>query len=526
MKKHSLSISLVVQTLGPTLAVALALAGCGQGDSADAAPPSGGPGATGVGQAGSQDFGLFRQILENGEIPSPGVLDALGFFAEHKLDYPAPECGDDLCMHGLVGAMGNMINGADCTILQLGMNSPVVVDPENRPPMDLVLSVDTSGSMAGDPISFLRDGLAAMVDELRAGDTVTLVTYSSEARVVFEGVSASNTETLRAGFAAIAAGGNTNLYDGLFTALRLAEQRVETGRQSRVVFLSDGLATTGLQDPARIRSLAEAYARLGVAITTIGVGQDFDLDIMRGLGQVGSGNFYFLADPADVVEVFRDEVRTFLFPVALDVVVNVAVESTYKLRAGYGAREYKTLEGGASLRIPALYLAGRTSADEPVEEGRRGGGGAVIFELVADALGDSRTDIGSVTMNYTDPVTGERKTQVVSVGAPHRPGQAPPEGYFSSATSEKAFVMLNIFAGFRMAAELARDADPRSAAATLYALRDSVADWLADPRRGDGDPDIQDDLRYVDLFIENLERVIATSPDYPTPPAPDPWPAD
>ena len=514
MKSHS--------TLSILVSAALVFSACGGADDYGSSGSNPTPGATGVGQGGAQDFGLFRQILEDGEVPSPDTLDDMGFFAEHKLDYPAPECEGDLCMHGLIGAMGNMINGADCTILQVGMNSPLVVDPENRPPMHLVLALDVSGSMGGDAIAYLRQGLDAMVDELRDDDLVSLVTYSDQVTTLLETVPATETQTLRDAFAGLRASGSTNLYGGLSTALRIADAHQASGMQNRVVFLSDGLATSGLTSPSKIRSLAESYARLGTAITTIGVGEKFDVEVMRGLGEVGSGNFYFLSDPADVIEVFTDEVKTFLAPIALDVRIDVSIAQAYRLRQGYGTKSWHRSEGGATIRIPALYLAGRTSADEPIEEGRRGGGGAIIFELVAGQLESGPLDVGSVEINYTDPSTGEPRSQVVDIAAPHLPGQAPAEGYFSDATSEKSFVMLNIFAGFQMAARLARDADPRSAQAILIALRGSVQGWLGENE----DLDIADDLRYVELFIANLQPDIDANPDYPTAPPGNPWPAD
>ncbi len=520
MKSHQRTTALLSSGL---LSCALALGACASNDGASSYPgqdPS--TGATGVGQGGAQDFGLFRQILENGEVPAPSTLDAMGFFAEHKLDYPLPECEGDLCMHGLLGAMGNMISGNDCTIMQLGMNSPIQIDPDNRPPMHLVLAIDVSGSMAGQPMAFLRQGLDAMLGELGAEDTVSLVTYSFAASTVFEALPISELATMRETFAGLSAGGGTNLYDGLSTALRIAADHQSPAIQNRVIFLSDGQATAGLTSPSKIRSLAESYARLGIAITTIGVGESFDLEVMRGLGEVGAGNFYFLSDPADVVEVFTDEVKTFLRPIALDVQIDVSLAPSYTLRAGYGVREWHRSPTGASIRIPALYLAGRTSADDPIEEGRRGGGGAIIFELVA-GIGDAGSgEVGSATISYTDPSTGEPRSQRIDLAAPHLPGHTPAEGYFSDATVEKAFVMLNIFAGFDMAARLAYDADGRSAQATLLALRASVQAWLV----SNEDPDIRDDLHYIDLFIANLQPAIDANPSYPTAPPSNPWPSD
>ena len=146
-----------------TLAM-LALAACsaGGGDSAagdggvagggheDEAPNDDGgapPLGPGVGQGGAQDFGQFRAILEAGEIPGPDTLDDVGFFNEHKIELPAADCGDDVCLHGALAMMGNFLTGTDCTMLLVGMNTPIDPAELERPPLNLAIAVDTSGSM-------------------------------------------------------------------------------------------------------------------------------------------------------------------------------------------------------------------------------------------------------------------------------------------------------------------------------------------------------------------------------------------
>jgi Ca-activated chloride channel family protein len=507
---------------------ALALWGCGDEDSSmgggSGGPGSAGPGAVGVTPGGSQDFGLFRKILEQGLIPGPETLEDVGFFAEHKLDYPTPDCGQDLCMHGLLGAMGNMINGANCTLIQLGMNSPIDPETFDRPPMHLVIAVDTSGSMQGQPIQYLRAGLVEMIDQLEPSDTVSLVKYSGEAIVLLDNVSATETTELQVAFESLAAAGSTNLYDGLFTAYQLAATHFDPTHQNRVVFLSDGVATAGLDNPAKLRSLAEGYAKEGIALTTIGVGTEFDIEVMRGLGEVGAGNFYFLEDPAAVLEVFSDEVQTFLWPLALDARIAVSVASAYELRAAYGASRWTSYGPGGFVDIPSLYLAGRTSSEEPIEGGRRGGGGAILLELVAKTHPSTEEafEVGSVSIEWRHPLTGDLLSQNVDIAAPFGPDSVPEEGYFDHDTVEKGFVMLNIYAAFKLATELAADSDPRTAQRTLGALRPNVADWLLNHP----DPDIEDDLHYVDLFMANLDAVIATTQPYEPAEPPNPWPAD
>lgn len=503
------------------LAATLSTTACGSegaSESSTTAPP----GATGVTQAGAQDFGLFRAILDDGGIPGPETLDALGFFAEHKLDYPAPDCGDQLCMHGLVGVMGNMITGSNCTLIQIGMNTTLSVDDLERPPLHLVLAIDISGSMSGDPIDFVKAGLLRMLDSLEPGDLVSIVAYSDEARLLAEAVSVDDRLDLEKVIKQLSAGGATNIYDGLFRAFEAASRNADPAWQNRVVMLSDGVATAGIETSERMVSLARAYAREGIGITTIGVGKDFDVEVMRDISEVGSGNFYFLEDPAAVREVFTEEVKTFLHPVALDVQIGVTIGGGYYLGRAYGTNSWTSSRVGGLVDIPSLFLAGRTEAAAPIEGGRRGGGGAIILELVPRPVQSAVTEprkIGDLTLRWTHPTTGEEHTQTIALDTPHAAGEMPVDGYFTDATVEKGFVMLNLFAGFQLATELADDSDVGGARGVLEALHGQVETWLL----SNDDPDIRDDLTYVELFIQNLKDVAEQTPV--TKP-PEPWPFD
>ena len=284
------------------------------------------------------------------------------------------------------------------------------------------------------------------------------------------------------------------------------------------------MATAGLQSPDRLRALAEGYARRGVGITTIGVGAEFDVELMRTIGEVGAGNFYFLEDPAAVEEVFEEEVATFLVPIALDVEIDVVVGAGYEVRRAYGTNGWRGGLRSGEVRLPSLFLAGRRSASEPVEGGRRGGGGGILVELTPTRGEIDPQDlprrVGRLTMRWTDPATGERREQHQDVENPYDPGFIPEGGHFTDATAEKSFVMLNLLVAFQNAAMLVEDGDVGSAVGTLEALRPRVQDWLDGHESPDAD--IEDDLRYVDLFIENLRAHWRDEVRRP----PDPWPVD
>ena len=485
-------------------------------------------GNTGLSQAGAQDFGLFRQLLEAGQVPTPGSLDDLGFFHEHKLDYPDPKCGQDMCMHGMLGQMGNMMTGSTCTLIQIGLNTHILPANLKRPPLHIVLAIDTSKSMTGDAIGYLKQGLKQMLDHLEKGDKLSLLRFSTGATTLLEAVDATDKLTIEKAIIGLTAGGDTNLYAGLFTAFKLASKHQKTGWDNRVVLLTDGEANVGITQKGKLVSLAKGYAKKGIGITTIGVGKSFSVGLLAAVAEVGAGNFYFLDNPAAVKEVFTEEVKTFLVPIALDVKIEVASEDTYVIGAAYGTHGWKGDSDGGTIEIPTLFLAGRKSSETALPgqgSGRRGGGGAIMIELMPLPGVKKTLKVAELKLTWTHPTTGKVHKQDTSVIFGNV--QVADGGlYFSAVTVEKGFVMLNIYAGFEMAIELAADADPGAAIGVLQALRGGVAKWLKGgglTSKGDPDPDVADDLKYIDLFIANLKKV---GNQTPISKPPEPWPID
>jgi len=494
--------------------------GCAFGGNDAAAFDQEGSGA-GVGQGGAQDFGQFRAILDEGGLPGPETLDDVGFFNEHKIELPPADCGEDICLHGELGVMGNMINGSNCTLVMLGMNTPIDPSAIERPPLNLALAVDTSGSMSGDNIHYLREGLYRMLDDLRPEDRVSLVGFSNTARVLVDARAGDDPE-LTLAIGSLDANGATNIYDGLRVAYEQVEANADPSRQNRVILLSDGEATAGIQSNVKLAEMSAAYNAEGYGLTTIGLGQEFDPELMRDLAEKGAGAFYFLESPAAVEEVFEQEVQTFLVPLAKDVKISVQIDPAYTLRAIYGTKQAETWGNVGQIDIPTLQIAHRTSVSDD-EGGRRGGGGAMIAEVVPrdpEAEAGPGT-VGQVTMTWDVPGSDESRTTTVKIESPLSPGETPDDGLFSFAGVEKSFVMLNIYAGFEMAATRSAFGDLAGARGVLAPLADEVETWLAD----NPDVDIEDDLRYIRRFIQNLDaRGASEEPSNPNPP--NPWPQD
>ena len=513
-----------------------------------AADPAQAPGPTvdvNLGQGGAQDFGAFRQVIEAGGLPLPGLLDDVGFFNEHHVPLPAPDCGEPICVHGLLGVMGNLINGAGCTMLQLGMNARVPADRLQARRLNLVVAVDVSGSMRQDDrLGFVQAGLAKLVEGLDDEDTVTLIAWSDLARVVVEGVGGVDKQRLSDAIGRLNANGNTNLYDGLQLALEMGSRYYEVGRDNRVILLTDGEPTVGITNDGEIVQMARRRLLEGMGLTTIGVGQGARLELLRRLAEIGAGNLYFIEDIAAAVEVFTEEIHTFITPIATDIRLELQTGGAYGLREIMGTRQWQAEGDRGAIEIDSLFVAHRQSHDDQ-EAGRRGGGGAILAELmpVRGWQGLDGVDPGIIarlTLSYLPEGEVLRRTSETVVRYPHAPDELLEGGYFaaaatagsvgegSAASAEKAFVALNLFVGLRMASELVAVDDLPLALTTLQALETEVAAWLSVTH----DEDIEDDLALLRLFVRNLMQAGAADDPTPTPtptpppPPPNPWPRD
>jgi Ca-activated chloride channel family protein len=401
-------------------------------------------------------------------------------------------------------------------MITIGLNTALDPSEIERPPLNLALAIDTSGSMAGEPIARVREGLERMLAALSPEDHISLVAFSDSAQVVAEGDN-GDFRVFQGAIDGLKARGATNLYDGLRSAYELVERGFDRERQNRVILLSDGVATAGVVESPRIAELGRAYAERGIGLSTIGLGDEFDAALLRTLAEAGAGTFHFVENPAAVREVFTEEVDLTIVPIAERGLIDLNVGEGYKLSAIYGTRLSSMRFDGASIELPTLHIANRQNAEDN-ETGRRGGGGVIIAELVP-LEDESPKDVGSLEFAYDDPRTGERVEQEVAITSPAIDGDTLERGYFGGEGVEKSFVALNIYAGFELAAQASQAGDYGTALVALEALRDNVDEWL----KKNSDPDIEDDQVYVDKLIELLGREATLA--RPMSP-PNPWPRD
>ncbi len=485
---------------------------CGAGDDTG----DGGGGGGNVGLGGAQDIGQFRSILDQGGIPGEATLDANGFFAEHYSEAPPADCGQPLCLVGMMAVGRSWTTEQAQAVLQVSMSTPVDPSQLERRPLDMVVVVDTSGSMSEDDrIGYARSGLHQLVDQLEEGDRFALVTYGDSVSERWNLAQGMDRAQIHAVIDQLYPNGATNLHDGLERGLQLAVAAQAPERQSRVMLVSDGLANVGISDDDSIRAMAESYLTDGIGLTTIGVGMSFNVELMRGLAERGAGNFYFLESPVSIAEVFQEELEVAMTPLALDVELAVTSAEGWSLGEVVGTRYWVGAPSAGSVDFPAVFVATRESDDPDGELGRRGAGGAVFVGIAPDDgdVWETRGWTADVSLRYRMPDTGELLQQTVPVSSDAQPTGDPAAVWLSHESMAEHYAMREVYLGLRQATREAATGFYDGAIATLERLDGHAASWVA----ATGDEDVEADRMLIAQFAANLRAGGAYADPYQDP---------
>ncbi|HYF76969.1 MAG TPA: VWA domain-containing protein [Symbiobacteriaceae bacterium] len=200
-----------------------------------------------------------------------------------------------------------------------------------RPPLNLAAVLDRSGSMHGAKLAYTKTALRFLVGQTLPTDALALVTFDDEVQTL---------EPTLAAVAAIEAGGSTNLSGGLLAGYKATRAQFDKARINRVLLLTDGQANVGITDPAALAKKAAQIKEQGIGLSTLGVGADFNEDLLAAMAEAGGGNFHFIANPDEIPAIFAEELQGLLATVAqgLDLTFRAAPGVTVASVIGYPPR--------------------------------------------------------------------------------------------------------------------------------------------------------------------------------------------
>lgn len=244
--------------------------------------------------------------------------------------------------------------------------------PERRPPLNIALVIDKSGSMAeAGKLGFVKEAARSMLERLQYGDRFALVTYDDRVQVPLPSESFEDRTRARSVIDGLFPGGATNLGGGLTEGYRQVRRHFNPTGVNRVLLLSDGLANRGITSADELSRIAAGEGDGGVELTTFGVGLDFNEDLLAGLAESGRGTYYYIDRPSRIPELLAREFSTLQRLCAANVVITIEVQPEIVIGEilGYEYRrdgnryqiQIGSLAGGERRRIMARIAPPRWS---------------------------------------------------------------------------------------------------------------------------------------------------------------------
>lgn len=238
---------------------------------------------------------------------------------------------------------------SDC-VLQIQVVADKKESEKRKTPLNLAIVLDRSGSMSGAKIEKARQAACVALDQLEEDDIFSLVVYDNEVEVVIPAGKVKDKKALEQKIYAIQSRGSTALYAGMKEGARQLREYLGKERINRVILLSDGLANVGPQSPAELASLGQQLSRDGMAVSTIGLGEDYNEDLMTALAEASHGNYYYVQDAEKLPGIFQDELGSVKSIVARNVKLILTLPEGIAARGVLGEEKLK-FEGNR-LEIP------------------------------------------------------------------------------------------------------------------------------------------------------------------------------
>ena len=202
----------------------------------------------------TSSYALFRRKVLSGERVSPDSIRIEEMLNYFHYDYAKPQNGEPF---GVTVEIAPCPWNEKTKLMLIGLQAEEI-QTDNRPGHNLVFLIDTSGSMYGsDRLDLVKRAFLLLLDELEPEDTVSIVAYASQDRVVIEGVPAADKTRIMEAISELEAGGATNGSAGINRAYEIAAKYYREGGVNRILLATDGdlnVGTTGEGDLANLVS--------------------------------------------------------------------------------------------------------------------------------------------------------------------------------------------------------------------------------------------------------------------------------
>jgi len=368
-------------------------------------------------------------------------------------------------------------------------------------PLNVALVLDRSGSMEGAKLDKAKEAAKMALRRLSDRDILSIVTFESEIQVLLPATRVTDKAAIARLIDNIDSAGSTALFGGVSKGAAEVRKFLSSQSVNRILLLSDGIANVGPDSPSALGDLGASLRREGISVSTIGLGVDYNEDLMTRIAQTSDGNHAFVQEPRDLARIFDLEFGDALSVVARD------LKLTLEFQGGCLPLRVLNRPGELSGRTVNLDLAQLTSGQEKY----------FLLEVEVPSLAAGKTlDVVTVKASYGNLATGKTGLQTALARVSASADPVVVKTSLPRAVAEAVAVQKSVEAGQR-ALELRDRGDSEAAkkvleesAASLSALSDllpapSAAVQAAAERAKEDASSIADDSKDYNVLRKSMK---------------------
>jgi len=365
----------------------------------------------GLAVGGAADVDTFRRNVHEGYLPIPETMAYEGLFHDYYFDTGGDgSCTSLFCPTYTPAVTEDPLSGEHERYLSVGLDSGLATSEFERPPLNLVIVLDISGSMNGSfdeyyydkfgnkqrvegetdrpKIEVATDVLADLTEQLRPEDRLGVVLFNNGAEVAkpLRDVDRTDMDAIRTHIREdIEAGGGTNISAGMDEAESLLDEVVgeRTEYENRSILLTDAQINQGETEGDKLQSTLEARAEKRMHTSVIGVGVDFNAELIDQLTAVRGANYYSVYSADQFEQRLVEEFEYMVTPLVYDLSLELNADG-YEIRQVYGSTAAEEATGEL-MHVNTLFPS-------PSEDGKAKGG-VVLVEVEQTGASDEEMEL-------------------------------------------------------------------------------------------------------------------------------------
>ncbi len=369
-------------------------------------------------------YSVVRSSLMNGYPPSPESVRIEEMVNYFPYAYPAP--GERGAPFRPTVTVSETPWNPDTLLMHIGIQGRLPAT-KDRPPLNLVFLIDTSGSMdQPNKLPLLVQSFRLMLGRLDPADEVAIVTYAGSAGLALDATASGDRGAILAALDRLRASGSTAGAAGIQLAYRTAGGMAADGEVTRVILATDGDFNVGISDPEQLEGFIARQRDSGVYLSVLGFGRgNLDDAAMQALAQSGNGQAAYIDTLGEAQKVLVDQLVGTLFPIADDVKIQVefnpAEVAEYRL-IGYETRGLRREdfsndrvdagEIGAGRSVTAIYEVTPVGSPAVLHEPLRYADRSVEAPRSGRQQGSSG-ELAFLRLRYKEP--GEDTSQLIEL---------------------------------------------------------------------------------------------------------------